>query len=1026
MSRPQTQQATRGPSLAERFAPREYVAGSQPVPVVARKDVLALRTPLDKSDVARVVEDAIEVLGADIRIAKVTTLRGGSSPLQSVELVDAVPRKLLVMLAERVELSASGQARVYPVLSRMKGRAFADEHLVVTAAAGQLARVVDVVLEKTGGAFDGLTAIPNTAMIKVGAPLAFDAVEASRRIAGTVPGLVSAEPDLVRELALKSTVLDDARFADQWHLSRQDDDVPGLGQIFADEAWNTTLGEETVTIAVFDSGIDIDHPDLVNKVVAAFDSVGTGRLSVIDNADGTFSVDQDSPSYDADPRPECTGSFDGRDITDSCPSSAPFRESHGTSVSGILGAEGDNGIDVAGVCPRCAIMAVRLLGDEAQSGLRIAEAFFHAVELGADVINNSWGPGFSVFFPLSQAERDAFEHARKAGRGGKGTIIVFAAGNDTADVASDAYASHPHVIAVAATSNMDDWAYYSNYGAQIDVAAPSQGPTDDRDGYFLDDFGIVTTDVEGDDGYDDGDVHIGFGGTSAASPVTAGVLGLVLSANPSLTAAQARLVLTSSADKIVADKVPWEEFFADDIAAIFAYDEVGHSIGFGFGRINAARAVERALTPPLTGASCLDPACTFCSANDVCLDRCEAQSDCVDGSLCTSIGACELPRERPSSFLTPCTSDCAWCTPTLDTEFGVTDICTRECASDNECPDGFDCRLTEEGGPSICGVGDKGAGNPNDFFSCFSPQIGTSVVVASEQGRQLCGDICFAADARADSGACPFGFHCASADCECTAPSNVGCFEFLCDIDSDPQPDESDFFFPVCLPNPGHADKCTSDVDCQLGDYCKKDSASPDDVGDCRLDDREGCDICATCADDADCLGRGVCIGTRDDGIGECSWACGDADPCPGDSVCREVEAQFGTLFVCLSPNGGAQPEDRCDSQYVCQVACRDDVACPRGFSCDAGTCVRDPIPDEPERPSCAAASAGSLTPLLLSLAALMVRTRDRGNFVRDAVLARTAPVASRDLHARAGGRARVSQRLEERGDLLVRVASRA
>jgi hypothetical protein len=376
----------------------------------------------------------------------------------------------------------------------------------------------------------------------------------------------------------------------------------------------------------------------------------------------------------------------------------------------------------------------------------------------------------------------------------------------------------------------------------------------------------------------------------------------------------------------------------------------------------------------LTGAPCDVDACTFCSADDVCLERCGAQSDCVDGSVCTSIGACEIPRVRASEFLAPCTSDCAWCTPSLDTEFLTTDICTKECGSDDECPDGFDCRLTEEGGPSICGVGDKGAGNPNDFFSCFSPQIGTSVVVESELGRQLCGDICFAPGAASDSGACPFGFHCASADCECTAPSNVGCFEFVCGEDDDPQLDETDFFFPVCLPNPGHADKCSSDLDCQFGDYCKKTSASPDDVGDCTLDDRDGCDICAPCSSDDECRGRGVCIGTRDDGIGECSWACGDADACPGDSVCREVEAQFGTLFVCLSPNGGALPENRCDAQYQCEVACRDDVPCARGFSCIDGACERDPIPDEEPPPSCAATSSS----LLFALLALLGRRKTK------------------------------------------------
>ena len=399
-----------GPSLEERFAPRAYVTGGREVPVVAKKDMLALRTALPPDRIAGVVEDAIVKLGAtNVRIAKITQLRRGE--LVSVELVDALPRALLVALARTVEIAGNGEVRVYPVLSRMTGRAFADENLVVTASAHMLDSVLRDVLAKTGGSLVRRSLVPNTAVVAVGAPMAFDAVEASQ-VVSRLPGIISAEPDLMRELALHATVLDDDRFADQWHLSRQSDDVPGDGEIFADEAWDTTLGDPDVVIAVFDSGIDIDHPDLVNKMVAGFDSVSTPSSVIdVDPEDGSTSINIFDPDYDDDPRPECTGSFDGRDVTESCPSFAPFRESHGTSVSGIIAAEGNNGIDVAGVCPRCSIMPVRLLGDDAASGLRIAEAFTHAVQRGADAINNSWGPGFSLYFPLSQSERDAFELA---------------------------------------------------------------------------------------------------------------------------------------------------------------------------------------------------------------------------------------------------------------------------------------------------------------------------------------------------------------------------------------------------------------------------------------------------------------------------------------------------------------------------------------------------------------------------------------------------------------------------------------
>ena len=951
--------ARTAPPLHARFSPRSYVSGGRVVPVSARKDMLAVHSALSAPALAVLVEKAALKAAPEARIASVKLLHRARA-LTLVEFAVPLSQVELAALAAAIEGSA---VRVYPVLSRMSGRAFADDYLVVTASPGRLPEVIARVLAKTGGALVSHSVVPHTAVVRVGAPFAFDAVEASAACAG-IEGVVSAEPDLLRELAPRNVVLNDARFADQWHLSRQNDDVPGTGQIFADLAWDTTLGDPSVVVAVFDSGIDVDHPDLTGNMLPGFDSAGSSFGS--------------SPPNDTDARPECSATFDGRDVTSTCPNQTPYRESHGTSVAGVIAAVGDNGIGVAGVCPRCSILPVRLLGDEAASGLSIAAAFITAIDMGAWVINNSWGPGFSLFFPLSQSERDAFVYARTQGRAGLGTVIVFAAGNDTSDVAGDAYAAHPYTIAVAAVTNLDDWAYYSNFGAQIDVAAPSQGLPEEQDGIPEDDFGIVTTDVSGNDGYDSGEVNPGFSGTSASSPVTAGVAGLVLSANPALTAEQVRLILTSTADKIVADKIDWTSVIGEDIEALFAYDEAGHSIGFGYGRVNAAAAVAAAQNPGVLGGDCDAPACTFCSADGVCLTLCAAQSDCPDGSVCGGSGACELPRERASQFLSPCSADCAFCTPTLDSEFFNTNICTIECGGDDDCPNGFDCRLTEVGGPSICGVGDKGAGEPNDLFGCFSPQIGTSIVVVSEGGRELCGDVCF----DDGPGACPFGFTCAAADCQCTADSDFGCFELTCSADADAQFDENDFAFPVCLPNAGHADTCESDVDCQRGDYCQRDS----DLavrGACMLDDRDGCDICTTCASDDDCLGRGICIGLRDDGIGECAWGCGDADACPGDSQCRTVDSQRGGFQVCLSPQGGTTAEDRCDPGYACAVACRDDVPCPLGSTCTDGACAPTPPASSPSPSSlvpggCTTAPAGAEAVLALSALVALAGARRR------------------------------------------------
>ncbi|MBI1949333.1 MAG: S8 family serine peptidase [Deltaproteobacteria bacterium] len=928
---------------------RAYRSAGREVPVMPRADLLLVRlaptTPA--ASVALLVEERVEALRQTDptfpaeRVQVTGARRVRSHGLFLVELAGTAPRAALAQLAADLAGHSDG---VWPVLGRRTGRAFADDRLVVTAKPGRLRAVLPGLLAATGGVLVRTSSIPDTAVIAVGAPFARDAVAASAALDGTA-GTVALEPELYRELQARATV-DDPRFPEQWHLSHGAD-IPGTGEVFADDAWDVTLGDPSVVIAVFDTGIDVDHTDLAANMVGGFDAAAN----------------------DDDPRAECSMSFDGRDVAAGCPDDTPFRESHGTSVSGTIAAVANNGLGVAGVCPGCKIMPVRLLGDEAGSGLTMAETFRRAVDEGAAAINNSWGPGFSLYFPLSESERGAFRHARDAGRGGKGTVILFAAGNETRDVAVDAYASDPYVIAVAASTNLDDWAPYSSYGPAVDVAAPSQGLPADQDGVPDDDSGIVCTDVMGDNGYDAGDYNPGFSGTSAASPVAAGVVGLVLSVNPALTAEQVRLILTRSADKITADKMPWADLLGEDQALLdefFGYDDTGHSLAFGYGRVNAARAVQLAADPGLAGGPCDAPGCTFCSAEGRCLTRCDAQDDCIDGSVCDlALGACELPRERPGDFLSPCTADCAYCTSTADTEFTPVEICTVSCASDDDCIDGFDCRLTEPGGASICTPGEASAGEPADFFACFSGQIGTALVGVTEEGRELCADLCFGDG----PGACPYGFSCVEADCECTAESNWGCFEYTC-AEALGAPD---FPFPVCLPNPGFGDTCDTDLECQRGDYCSD--------GRCELDDRAGCDVCKTCASDDDCVGRGVCIGLSDDGIGQCAWACGDADLCPGDSVCRTVNARRGDIDVCLSPNGGVEEADRCDPAYTCAVACRDDVPCAEGQVCSGGVCELAP-PDDEDPPdiagSCLGCSQGGLAPMGAGLLAMLWWRRRR------------------------------------------------
>jgi subtilisin family serine protease len=143
-------------------------------------------------------------------------------------------------------------------------------------------------------------------------------------------------------------------------------------------------------------------------------------------------------------------------------------------------------------------------------------------------------------------------------------------------------AANPQAIAVGASTSFDRRAPYSQFGPELDLVSPSSGSVLTE--------AIVTTDRTGPDGYDEsGDYYSSFGGTSSAAPLAAGVAGLVLSRNPGLTQAQVRQILEGSADKISPD--------------LGAYDSVGHSDRYGYGRINAQRALSSTPLPSVIAFS---------------------------------------------------------------------------------------------------------------------------------------------------------------------------------------------------------------------------------------------------------------------------------------------------------------------------------------------------------------------------------------------------------------------------------------
>jgi subtilisin family serine protease len=368
-------------------------------------------------------------------------------------------------------------------------------------------------------------------------------------------------PELIRRRAWKGI------FPQQWHLA-----VATVGgvQIQAHAnvglAHEVTLGEGT-TIALLDDGFDIDHPEFSSsgKIVAPRDAtLGTG-----------------------DPRPK-----------DPFP---PFPDNHGTACAGVACADGGHG--ASGVAPKAKLIPVRLASN--LGSLQEAEAFRWAADHGADVISCSWGPRDGDWFdpsdpvhnqvaPLPASTRLAIDYATTNGRGGKGCVILFAAGNGNEKVENDGYASYERVIAVAACNDRGRRSVYSDFGSAVWCAFPSNDFGHDPFGHPEPlTPGIWTTDRVGAKGYNDGDARMGdlagnycndFGGTSSACPGAAGVAALVLSVNPDLKWHEVKDILKRSCDRIDPQNGQ--------------YDATGHSPLYGHGRLNARTAVELAKPVP--------------------------------------------------------------------------------------------------------------------------------------------------------------------------------------------------------------------------------------------------------------------------------------------------------------------------------------------------------------------------------------------------------------------------------------------
>lgn len=287
----------------------------------------------------------------------------------------------------------------------------------------------------------------------------------------------------------------DPMYGDQW----------ALDMIGAPCAWQTTSGSDQVTVAVVDSGVDMNHPDLAGRV----------------RSDGHDFVDGDN-----DPRDE---------------------NGHGTHVSGIIAATLNNAEGITGLAPGVKILPVRVMDAEGWGDdPTIAAGIRYAYQNGAKVINLSLGITVMSTSDTSPDISAAISEAQNAG-----ALVVVASGNDFVPLPNGIASDNPDVLVVAASDSNDEPAPFSNTGPWVDVTAPGEDILATMPTYEV----YITGDaVPADERYNQDYDYLS--GTSMAAPYVSALAALVFSAHPDWTATQVQEAIKSSASRDIYTNLP--------------------------------------------------------------------------------------------------------------------------------------------------------------------------------------------------------------------------------------------------------------------------------------------------------------------------------------------------------------------------------------------------------------------------------------------------------------------------------------
>lgn len=401
-----------------------------------------------------------------------------------------------------------------PNLSSLPGARLAQrfgEHHVVTLPPG-------VPLEKGIAAFQqapGVTSIERLELFPVETPVDAPAI---------------APPSVaVPQAPAPASLVNDPRYFEQWSH-----EAARVG-----EAWRVTRGHPDVRVAVLDTGVDFEHPDLLGQVI------------------------------------------NGPDLAEGKPHSRDI-DSHGTHVAGIIAAKADNGLGVAGVAPDSRVLALKIFEPYHEDG-RFQGTFYNAVSLARAVHYATTQGGAKIINISAGIADDELVSSMLSFARGRGVVICVSAGNK----ASNAYTGQPKyldgVLAVHATDPMDRLARFSNYGSTLGVSAPGMSILSTVPTYENPFTGAAPK----------GNGYASLNGTSMASPFVAGVAALAVSAV--MDAVQAHALATAGRQiQVKPEQIPAP--LIEDLIRLGTVDlgVPGRDEVYGAGRIDAARVVQLA------------------------------------------------------------------------------------------------------------------------------------------------------------------------------------------------------------------------------------------------------------------------------------------------------------------------------------------------------------------------------------------------------------------------------------------------